>query len=143
MLSWHRCRSGRSGQRLTQVGSDLLRAPLQIELGLHLRPQVKVGGQLRSARPHSPLTAAMMRQVRVVPAIVMRSAVTTKLPTDRRRGTTEPRSYLPYRQAAIAQRGNSYGYPVASCFPHAAHHRIQRRPLPDQNVADTKTSRTG
>lgn len=89
-----------------EMGGDLLRAPLQVQLGLHLGSELGIRGQLGASGTSGPLAAAVMGQVGVVSAVVVRAAVAAQLPADRRRCPPEQAGYLPDRQAAATQRGN-------------------------------------
>jgi len=110
--AWVRALGRVRGVRISRVrriglvtkGGDLLGAPLRIELCLHLGPQLGIYGELWSTRTPSSFPAAVVSQVPVMNAVVVRAAVAPELPADRRRRTPEPTSYLADRQAAVAQR---------------------------------------
>jgi hypothetical protein len=59
------------GKRRAQVGGDLLRAPLQLQLGLHLRTQLGVFQQPRPARPARALPGTGMGQITVIATAVV------------------------------------------------------------------------
>ncbi|GAA4033347.1 hypothetical protein GCM10022232_93950 [Streptomyces plumbiresistens] len=97
---------GMVGPAGPEMGGDLLRAPLQVELGLHLGFELGVRGQLEASRTSGSFAAAVVSQVGVVSAVVVRAAVAPQLPADRRRCPPEQAGYLPDGQAAATQRGD-------------------------------------
>lgn len=98
---------GWSCQRVPEMCGDLLRAPLQVELGLHLGLQLEVRGQLGASRTSYPLADSVVGQVGVVSAVVVRSAVVPQLLTDCRRRPSERAGNLPDFQTAATQRRDS------------------------------------
>jgi hypothetical protein len=70
MVSWHRCHRGWSGKRRPQPRRDLLWAPLQLKLALHVLTQLGVDQQPATARPPSPLTSPRVRQIAVITTVV-------------------------------------------------------------------------
>ncbi|WP_281154014.1 hypothetical protein [Streptomyces sp. HYC2] len=97
---------GMVGPAAPQMGGDLFRAPLLIELGLHLGSQLGIYCRLRATRTPGSFPAAVVGQVGVIDAVAVWTAVAPQLTADRRRRPAEPGSYLPDRQATLAQRGN-------------------------------------
>lgn len=89
-----------------EMGGDLLRAPLEIELGLHLGFELGVRGQLGASGTSGSFAAAVVGQVGVVSAVVVRAAVAPQLPTHRRWRPPEQAGYLPDGQTAATQRGD-------------------------------------
>src|SRR5260370_42235630 len=67
-----------------QPRGDLLRAPLQLQLRLHLSPQPGICQQLTAARAARPLPRPGMRQITVIDAQVMRAHVPEQLLAHRR-----------------------------------------------------------
>jgi hypothetical protein len=106
------------GPAVPDVSGDLLRAPLQVELGLHLPLELEVRGQLGASGTSSPFKAPVVGQVGVVSAVVVRAAVAPQLPADCRRRPSEQAGYLPRiprprpRSEAILRRSSSDKYRV-------------------------------
>jgi hypothetical protein len=69
---------------LAQIRGDLLRASLQLQLGVHLGAQLRIVDQARPARPPSSLSGAGVGEIAVVAAAVARQSVAAQLAPDRR-----------------------------------------------------------
>jgi hypothetical protein len=98
-----------------RMSGDLLRAPLQVELGLYFGLELGVRGQLGASGMSGALAATVVGQVGVVPVVVVRAAVAPQLPADRRgaRRSRPSISRIPRprpRNAAILRRSNSDKY---------------------------------
>ncbi len=96
---------GPVGIGLAQVGGDLRRAPLLLELVLHDAAQLGLTGQQRSPRSASLLAGPGVSQVAVVDALVVRPQA-TQLPADRRRGAPQSAGNLADTESAAAQGGD-------------------------------------
>jgi len=97
------------------VRGDLLRAPLQLQLGLHDGAQPRVAGQASVALAASPLPGAGVGQVTVVDVVVVRAQVrrSSRLTVDgdrpRRRAISRTPCPRP-RKVAIRWRSSSDRY---------------------------------
>ena len=99
---------GTGGPQCPQVGCDLLGTPLQGELGLDLGLQLRVRGELDTPWPSVAFEGAVMGEVGVVVAVVVRQGGAAQFAADRRRCPAESYSYFPDAQAAFAQGGDPF-----------------------------------
>jgi hypothetical protein len=107
------------------VRGDLLRAPLQLQFGLHHLTQLLVALQAGLADPPGPLPGSGMGQVAVIDVLVVRAQVAAQLAADRGRrpvqapgdlaGTVpvaaQGRDPLAFQQRQVPARARRLGQP--------------------------------
>ena len=93
-------------KRPSQIGGALLRAPLQLRLGLHDRSQLPVVGEARRPRPACPLPGPRIGKVGVISAVVVRCQVSPQFPAHRGRRPVDPPSDLPHAEPLRPQGGD-------------------------------------